>query len=237
MCGGGPVATLLLLAEKAGRPKVQILARTDSSSSGGPVVGYLAAAVFVGHGRTRRRRISRLPRRKRPRSFAWPARPSPNSSGEAPRSRTGRGSKSSATPRGVFVTLTRNGELRGCIGFIEPVLPLGQAVIRTAVYAATEDPRFPRVAAAELGDIRFEISVLTPAREIDDPKADQGRHPRPDHREGRPAAASSCRRSRSRTAGTGRPSSIRSASRPGCRADAWKRGAKLSVFEAIVFHE
>ena len=45
-------------------------------------------------------------------------------------------------PRGVFVTLTKGGDLRGCIGFIEPVAPLGQAVIRTAIYAATEDPRF-----------------------------------------------------------------------------------------------
>ena len=46
MCGGGPVASLLVFAEKAGPAKVEILARTDSSGYGGPVVGYLAAAVL-----------------------------------------------------------------------------------------------------------------------------------------------------------------------------------------------
>lgn len=50
MCGGGPVAAVLLLAGKAGQPRVEVLARTDSSGFGGPVVGYLAAAVLSGAG-------------------------------------------------------------------------------------------------------------------------------------------------------------------------------------------
>ena len=45
--------------------------------------------------------------------------------------------------RGVFVTLTKAGELRGCIGFPYPVIPLGDAIRQAAVAAAREDPRFP----------------------------------------------------------------------------------------------
>ena len=45
--------------------------------------------------------------------------------------------------RGVFVTLTKQGQLRGCIGFPYPVMPLGDAIEDAAVAAALEDPRFP----------------------------------------------------------------------------------------------
>jgi uncharacterized protein len=63
--------------------------------------------------------------------------------------------------RGVFVTLTENGELRGCIGFPSPHLPLGEAVREAAISAALQDPRFPRVRAAELPFLRVEVTVLS----------------------------------------------------------------------------
>jgi AmmeMemoRadiSam system protein A len=63
--------------------------------------------------------------------------------------------------RGCFVTLTINGELRGCIGYIEPIKPLYQAVIENAKNAALSDPRFPRVSVSELSKIKVEVSVLT----------------------------------------------------------------------------
>jgi len=66
-----------------------------------------------------------------------------------------------AEKRGVFVTLTMGGELRGCIGLPYPVMPLGQAVGHAAVAAALEDPRFPRVRKDELAGIRIEVTVLT----------------------------------------------------------------------------
>ncbi|MGI0071360.1 MAG: TIGR00296 family protein [Thermoplasmata archaeon] len=68
-----------------------------------------------------------------------------------------------AEPRGTFVTLRRHpgGSLRGCIGYPLPVLPLGRAVSEAAVSAATEDPRFSPVRAAELGALTVEVSVLT----------------------------------------------------------------------------
>ena len=63
--------------------------------------------------------------------------------------------------RGVFVTLKKGGRLRGCIGYIEPVEPLAEAVSNMAVHAAKTDPRFPSVTMEELKDIEIEISALT----------------------------------------------------------------------------
>lgn len=63
--------------------------------------------------------------------------------------------------QGVFVTLNLDGELRGCIGFPEPVYPLSRAVVEAARSAAFGDPRFPPVSKKELDDITIEISVLT----------------------------------------------------------------------------
>ena len=64
--------------------------------------------------------------------------------------------------QGVFVTLHDNkGGLRGCIGYPYPTFPLGEAVQRAAISAAFEDTRFRRLSSQELGDILFEISVLT----------------------------------------------------------------------------
>jgi uncharacterized protein (TIGR00296 family) len=63
--------------------------------------------------------------------------------------------------RGVFVTLSKTGELRGCIGFPYPVLPLGDAIDHAAVAAALEDPRFSPVKASELTSITLEVTILT----------------------------------------------------------------------------
>jgi len=64
--------------------------------------------------------------------------------------------------RGCFVTLTKHGALRGCIGYIEGIKPLYQAVIDNAKNAALEDPRFPKVTPNELKNLKIEVSVLTP---------------------------------------------------------------------------
>src|SRR5271157_347007 len=63
--------------------------------------------------------------------------------------------------RGCFVTLTKHGELRGCIGYIEGIKPLYEAVIDNAKNAALEDPRFSAVTPDELSGIEVEVSVLT----------------------------------------------------------------------------
>jgi uncharacterized protein (TIGR00296 family) len=68
--------------------------------------------------------------------------------------------------QGVFVTLHKHGELRGCIGFPEPVMALWKAITLAAKAAAFEDPRFVPVQQTELDEIVFEISVLTIPEEI-----------------------------------------------------------------------
>ncbi len=70
-------------------------------------------------------------------------------------------------PAATFVTLTRAGQLRGCIGTLEPRRPLLEDVRANARAAAFEDPRFPPLTAPELADTRIEVSVLGPARPIE----------------------------------------------------------------------
>jgi uncharacterized protein (TIGR00296 family) len=72
---------------------------------------------------------------------------------------------------GVFVTINSIGhgekELRGCIGYPYPTSPLVEAVIDSAVNAATEDPRFEPMTLTELGHVVFEVSVLTPPESVE----------------------------------------------------------------------
>lgn len=63
--------------------------------------------------------------------------------------------------RGVFVTLNKAGQLRGCIGFPYPVMPLSDAIENAAVAAALEDPRFPGVRNEEVTSLEFEVTILT----------------------------------------------------------------------------
>lgn len=60
-----------------------------------------------------------------------------------------------------FVTLTVRGQLRGCIGALEPYQSLAEDVREHAVAAALEDPRFPKVSERELNGIQIEVSRLT----------------------------------------------------------------------------
>ncbi|MEM4451375.1 MAG: TIGR00296 family protein, partial [Nitrososphaerota archaeon] len=69
----------------------------------------------------------------------------------------------------VFVSLYTypEGELRGCIGFPLPVMSLPEAVVKAAIAAATEDPRFPPVELAEMDKIVIEASVLSVPEKIE----------------------------------------------------------------------
>lgn len=62
---------------------------------------------------------------------------------------------------GVFVTLNKNYELRGCIGYPEPILPLIEAVINVAIAASCEDPRFSPLTSEEFKEVDVEVTVLT----------------------------------------------------------------------------
>jgi AmmeMemoRadiSam system protein A len=79
--------------------------------------------------------------------------------------------------RGVFVTLNKSHQLRGCIGYIEGLKPLQIAVEDMALAAAFDDPRFPPIEKKEINEIEIEISVLSPLETITDPNLIEiGRH-------------------------------------------------------------
>jgi AmmeMemoRadiSam system protein A len=136
---------------------------------------------------------------------------------------------------GAFVTLKKQGELRGCIGFIEPVLPLHQAVTQASIYAACRDARFLPVTSDELDDLKVEISVLTPLRKIFNPNiVTAGKHGLVIAKDGKrglllPQVAIENNWTRETFL-------ERTCLKAGLPKNAWRSGAEIYVFEAIVFH-
>lgn len=72
--------------------------------------------------------------------------------------------------RGVFVTIHEEGELRGCIGYPQPIMPLGRAIVDSAINACSRDPRFPCVRPSELQRVEVEVTILTKPEPYDVPK-------------------------------------------------------------------
>lgn len=68
---------------------------------------------------------------------------------------------------GVFVTITKGGQLRGCIGYVYPVKEFSSLLVDSAVSSATRDPRFDPLSEEELGEIEIEVSVLSEPRKVD----------------------------------------------------------------------
>jgi AmmeMemoRadiSam system protein A len=137
---------------------------------------------------------------------------------------------------GAFVTISRDGELRGCLGRLTPALPLPALIRHLAQAVADSDPRFDAVRPGELDGISIEISVLTPAREI--ASVDEivtGRHGLIAEQGARsglllPQVAVEH--------GWSRDEFVRhTCLKAGLAGDAWRRGATLFVFEALVFGE
>lgn len=70
---------------------------------------------------------------------------------------------------GVFVSLHKFGQLRGCIGTFEPTREnIAEELIANAISSATRDPRFPPVTAGELKDMEYSVDVLTQPRPVKD---------------------------------------------------------------------
>lgn len=68
--------------------------------------------------------------------------------------------------RGIFVTLKKNADLRGCIGRPLPTQTLKEGLLSSSINAATKDPRFPSLKIDELNSTTVEVSVLSPPEEI-----------------------------------------------------------------------
>ena len=71
-------------------------------------------------------------------------------------------------PRGVFVSIHHGNNLRGCVGTIDPPVPLYQSVSGCAVAAASRDSRFKPLQLSEMPEVEFEISVLSPIEDVTD---------------------------------------------------------------------
>jgi AmmeMemoRadiSam system protein A len=137
-------------------------------------------------------------------------------------------------PRGAFVTLTVDGNLRGCIGYIEGLKPLADAVADNGRSAAVRDPRFRPVGPQELPDLQIEISALTPLRPVAGPsEITIGRHGVVLVKNGRravflPQVAPEQGWDRETTL-------TQLALKAGLGPDAWRKDAEFLVFEAEVF--
>jgi AmmeMemoRadiSam system protein A len=71
----------------------------------------------------------------------------------------------------AFVTLTRDGELRGCVGHMDATALVIDSVVEAAHWATLGDPRFPSVRATELPRLQLDVSVLGPVARIAGPGA------------------------------------------------------------------
>jgi AmmeMemoRadiSam system protein A len=139
-------------------------------------------------------------------------------------------------PRGVFVSLHQNSQLRGCIGNVNAVSPLYRTTAECAIAAAVGDPRFMPLAAAELPMVEFEISVLSPLQSVQDvDEIEVGKH----------GLLISNRTARglllpqvATAYGWDRVQFLQeTCKKAGMRPDDWKQDAIIHSFSALVFRE
>lgn len=232
-CGGGPIVAVMLASKLLGADKGEVLFHTNSNdvtgARAGYVVGYSAAIFYKspqGNLNDREKkellRIARVSIEKKVKGEKAPK--------FTPLT------EKLKSPRGVFVTIKKDHQLRGCIGYIAPIKPLYEAVSEMAIAAATQDPRFPPLAPQEFKKISIEITVLSPLERIENPEEiEVGRHgivikkgpyqglllPQVATEEGwdrETFLAHTCLKA-------------------GLPADSWKKGAEIYVFTGGVFGE
>lgn len=158
-CGAGPIQTVIHLAKQKGwKPKL-LDYRNSGDTSGDKshgVVGYAAIAFFAGEqeqfSRDERKQLIGLARQTLTEVVT---------TGKFPKVDETKFPTKFLEKSGCFVTLTKRGQLRGCIGHIIPQEPLYKAIMDNAKSAALDDHRFLPVNKDELKEIEIEVSVLT----------------------------------------------------------------------------
>ena len=137
--------------------------------------------------------------------------------------------------QGAFVSLHKEGNLRGCIGFIESAKPLWETVRDAAISAAVGDPRFSPLDENELAETEIEISVLSPLKLIKSPdEIEVGKHGLLVKQHGfsgllLPQVATQYNMDRYQFL-------AQTCRKAGLPDDAWKEGTKIHTFTADVFH-
>ena len=171
-CGGGPIVATMIAAERLGANQAKVLHYANTGDVTGDhsrVVGYGAVALVKAAGGKSAEAPFALGAKEKE-ALLKIARASVETSVRQHKTyecSTG-GLEALAQERGAFVTLTENGQLRGCIGYVAPLKPLYLAVRDVASFAALKDTRFRPVTVSELGDLQYEISVLSPLRRVMD---------------------------------------------------------------------
>ncbi len=171
-CGGAPIVAAMIAAERMGANHAMVLKYANSGDTSGDrsrVVGYSAdlfvkspeASAHQNHfslSDDDKKELLDLARKSV--EFAVQKQeayhPAPITS------------ENLNQERGAFVTITKGGELRGCIGYTSAIKPLYMTVRDTATLAALRDPRFSPVSVSELPQLSYEISVLSPLRHVTD---------------------------------------------------------------------
>jgi len=169
-CGGGPIVTAMLVTKKLGATKAKPLVYATSGNISGDysqVVGYLAAAFYkekemqvgvdLGFTQAEKAKLKEIARKSIDAAVRGEQLPELKDLPEKLKE-----------PYGVFVTINKNGNLRGCIGRIVSDQPLYVSCQQMAKAAALDDPRFMPMTKNELDDLEIEISVLTPLEPVKD---------------------------------------------------------------------
>lgn len=162
-CGKLPILSVMQLARQKGWHARLLDCRNSGDTAGDKsrVVGYTAIAFYAAReeafAAAERKLLLELARNTLKEVVATRRPPSTATNGYAAKF---------ARPKGCFVTLTKHGALRGCIGHILPQEPLFRAVMDNAYNAALRDPRFQPVQPEELEAIEIEVSVLTEPRPL-----------------------------------------------------------------------
>jgi len=242
LCGEGPVRTVLGAARLLGADEVTVFRYANSGDvpqgSRGEVVGYCAVGIYrsgdkpAGAARTMENELN-AEQQRRLLSIAREA--------IEQYVKTGRTLEVDETdpvlvrPGAAFVTLTKGGALRGCIGSLKAEAPLAETVRTRAIDAAAHDPRFRRVEAREIPELEIEVSVLSPVRRVNSAEEiDISRHGvivTSGSRQGvfLPQVAAETGWSRDVLL------SHLCQDKAGLAADAWKKGAALHVFTVQAF--
>ncbi len=240
-CGGDALVAVMLGAGIAGAETSRVLSYRDSGDASGEtqsVVGYLAAAFYRGMPPQKVEYLA-YERDLLPAEsdallrLAYESARTPLAA-PYPVLELRRITEALRAPGRAFVTLRHGHELRGCIGTVRADRPLWEAVARAARAAAHEDPRFDPVDPEEMEELTVEVSVLGAPREVESAaEVTAGRHGVV-ITEGRhfglllPQLAEEY--------GWDRETLLSQACvKAGLPPDAWRAGARISVFEAQVF--
>lgn len=178
-CGGGPVCAVMTAAKRMGAKEVTFLEYTTSGATTGDfeeVVGYLSAVITQQRARVPKPTIGSRPATKQEletltdddklilKKIVRDAIAAKLDGAKY----TPPSSERLEQKRGLFVTLTLDGELRGCIGTIRARAPISEATADMAQAAAFEDPRFPELTRDEFERLEYEISVLSSLERVRD---------------------------------------------------------------------